>query len=113
MTADYLCDECGSAIRRFKAKTFRVKCTKCKHSWKCAKLQCTCTAEITIELSDRTKLTVVLSDSLLRSIVSFEREGYCNTDKIEKKVLKLGNVRADFMDGHLKRVERIAHHVYA
>ncbi|KAL7827173.1 hypothetical protein SRHO_G00328910 [Serrasalmus rhombeus] len=108
VTADYFCSECDSAVRHFRAKAFSVKCTKCRHSWKCAKLPCTCTAEVTIELSDRTKCTVVLSDSLLRSIVSFEREGHCNTDKIEEKVLKLGNVRVDFMDGHPKRVERIA-----
>ncbi|KAL6456261.1 hypothetical protein MHYP_G00348040 [Metynnis hypsauchen] len=108
VTADYLCYECGSAVHHFKAKAFSVKCTKCRHSWKCAKLQCTCTAEITIELSDRTKRTVELSDSLLHSIVSFKKEGYCNTDKIERKILKLGNVRVDFMDGELKRVERIA-----
>ncbi|KAL7827174.1 hypothetical protein SRHO_G00328920 [Serrasalmus rhombeus] len=113
VTADYHCYECGSAIHHFRAKAFSVKCTNCRHSWKCAKLPCTCTAEITIELSDRTKWTVVLSDSLLRSIVSFEREGHCNTDKIEEKVLKLGNVRVDFMDGHPKRVERIADYVYA
>ncbi|KAL7883984.1 hypothetical protein AOLI_G00067540 [Acnodon oligacanthus] len=113
VTADYHCYECGSAIHHFRARAFSVKCTKCRHSWKCAKLQCTCTAEMTMELSDRTVRTVELSDSLLRSIVRFERQGYCNTDKIEKKVLKLGNVRVDFMDGHLKRVERIADHAYA
>ncbi|KAL7883985.1 hypothetical protein AOLI_G00067550 [Acnodon oligacanthus] len=108
VTADYLCSECDSAVRRFRAKTFSVKCTKCRHSWKCAKLQCTCTAEMTIELSDRTVRTVVLSDPLLRSIVRFERQGYCNTDKIEKKLLKLGNIRVDFRNGHPKSVERIA-----
>ncbi|KAI4896017.1 hypothetical protein NFI96_000298 [Prochilodus magdalenae] len=107
VTADYHCSGCSSAISSFKAKAFRVKCTRCRHSWKCAKLRCTCTAEITIELSDRSKRTVVLSDPLLRSIVSFEMEGHCNTDTIEDRVLKVGSIRVDYVDGVPERVERI------
>ncbi|XP_015460766.3 uncharacterized protein LOC103042579 [Astyanax mexicanus] len=108
VTADYNCYECGAAIRHFKAKAFRVKCTKCQNSWKCAKVQCTCRAEITIELSRDEKQTVVLNDSLLRSIMSYNTEGYCNTDKLEKRILKMEILQVDFEDGEPKRVQKIA-----
>ncbi|KAI4884794.1 hypothetical protein NFI96_009217 [Prochilodus magdalenae] len=98
--AEYLCCKCGTAALRVKADSFSVKCARCKHSWKCAKLQCRCTAEITVEQSDGTMQTIELSDSLLRSIVHFNSKGYCKTYRIEKRVLKVGSIRVDCTDGH-------------
>ncbi|KAI4879026.1 hypothetical protein NFI96_005031 [Prochilodus magdalenae] len=74
--AEYLCCKCGTAALRVKADSFSVKCARCKHSWKCEKLQCRCTAEITVEQFDGRIRTIELSDSLLRSIVHFNSKGY-------------------------------------
>ncbi|KAG9270540.1 hypothetical protein AMEX_G15501 [Astyanax mexicanus] len=99
------CCECGAAIRRFKSKDFNVKCSKCKLNWNCAKVPCTCEAEITIELCSGETQMVALNDSLLRLIVSYNTEGYCDTNQIEEKILKMGNIRVDFENGKPKSVQ--------
>ncbi|XP_066500780.1 uncharacterized protein [Hoplias malabaricus] len=104
VTPTYICSECDTEIRSFKPKQFSVKCSRCKHQWRCDKIKCTCAAEIIFEKSDGTVESVVLGDSLLRSIISFKTQGYCDIKEIQDTILKLGIIRVDHVGGRPKSV---------
>lgn len=108
VTSEYHCSDCSVKIPTWKPLRFRVKCPGCRMSWKCAKIQCTCKAKITLELSRGRTQRVTLDDSLLRSIVKFKSQGYCETESIEKKILKVGSVRVEYNDRAVKSVTRIS-----
>ncbi|XP_026801664.2 uncharacterized protein LOC113546123 isoform X1 [Pangasianodon hypophthalmus] len=108
VTSEYHCSECSFKIPSWKPPRFRVRCPRCKMSWRCDKVQCTCKAKITLEQPSGQTQRVTLDDSLLRSIVRFKQHGYCKTESIENKVLKVGSVKVVYDDGVVRSVTKIS-----
>ncbi|KAB5567907.1 hypothetical protein PHYPO_G00238190 [Pangasianodon hypophthalmus] len=108
VTSEYHCSECSFKIPSWKPPRFRVRCPRCKMSWRCDKVQCTCKAKITLEQPSGQTQRVTLDDSLLRSIVRFKQQGYCKTESIENKVLKVGSVKVVYDDGVVRSVTKIS-----
>lgn len=108
VTSEYHCSDCRFKIPSWKPLCFNVKCPGCKMSWKCDKIQCTCKAKITLELPSGQMQRITLDDSLMRSIVRFKPQGYCKTERIETKILKIGSVRVVYNDGVLRSVTKIS-----
>lgn len=72
------------------------------------KIQCSCKAKVTLEQAGGRMGSVTLEDSLLRSVVSFKRQGYCRTEGVEKKLLKLGSVRVAYSNGVVSSLTKIS-----
>ncbi len=65
-----------------------LKCIKCRKSCRCENFQNRATANVTIKQPNGTDQRVVLNDALLHSIVSFKREGYCDSQQLEDRLLR-------------------------
>ncbi|XP_051965308.1 uncharacterized protein LOC127631277 [Xyrauchen texanus] len=78
VTFEYLCS-CGALLSLSDNKLFRMKCGECNKSSRCANIKNRANADITIKQSHGSEHRFVLTDSLLHSIVSFKKEGYCES----------------------------------
>jgi len=84
---EYFCS-CGATLSLSNSK-FLIKCKKCRKSCRCDRVQNRAKANVTIKQLNGTEQRVVLNDTLLHSIVSFKREGYCDSQLLEERLLRV------------------------
>ncbi|KAI2661440.1 DNA topoisomerase 1 [Labeo rohita] len=104
LTFEYICS-CGAMLSLSNTKLFRIKCNKCRKSCRCENVQNRAKANVTIKQPNETYQRVVLNDALLHSIVSFKREGYCDSQQLEDRLLKAERMIVVCVDDEPRRVE--------
>ncbi|KAL1269509.1 hypothetical protein QQF64_031798 [Cirrhinus molitorella] len=104
LTLEYPCS-CGATLSLSNTKLFRIKCNKCRKSCRCENVQNRAMANVTIKQPNGTYKRVVLNDTLLHSIVSFKREGYCDSQQLEDRLLKAERMTVVCVDDEPRRVK--------
>lgn len=104
LTFEYICS-CGAMLSLSNTKLFRIKCNKCRKSCRCENVQNRAKANVTIKQPNETYQRVVLNDALLHSIVSIKREGYCDSQQLEDRLLKAERMIVVCVDDEPRRVE--------
>ncbi|XP_052419332.1 uncharacterized protein LOC127963448 isoform X2 [Carassius gibelio] len=103
LTFEYICS-CGATISFSNPKLFLIKCNKCRKSCRCENVQNRAKASVTIKQPNGTDQRVVLNDALLHSIFSFKREGYCDSQQLEDRLLRAERMTVVCVDDEPQRV---------
>ncbi len=104
LTFKYICS-CGATLSLSNTKLFRIKCIKCRKSCRCENVQNRATANVTIKQPNGTDQSVVLNDTLLHSIDSFKREGYCDSQQLEDRLLRAERMTVVSVDDEPRHVQ--------
>ncbi|XP_059358730.1 uncharacterized protein LOC132097121 [Carassius carassius] len=103
LTFEYICS-CGATLSFSNPKLFLIKCNKCRKSCRCENVQNRAKASVTIKQPNGTDQRVVLNDALLHSIFSFKREGYCDSQQLEARLLRAERMTVVYVDDEPQRV---------
>lgn len=101
---EYLCS-CGAVLPLSDHKLFYIKCGECKKCCRCANVRNRAKAEISIKQASGSEQMVVLTDALLRSFVNFKKEGFCDSHRLEERLLKAKTVTVVCVDGEPRHVQ--------
>lgn len=104
VTFEYLCS-CGAVLPLSDTKLFHIKCGECKKSCRCANVRNKAKAEVTIKQACGTEKMVVLNDALLHSIGKFKKEGFCESHRIEERLLRAKTLTVVCVDGEPQHVQ--------
>ncbi|XP_067268663.1 uncharacterized protein [Pseudorasbora parva] len=104
LTFEYICS-CGATLSLSSTKVFHIKCEECRKSCRCENVQNRATANVTIKQPNGTEQRVVLNDTLLHSIVSFKREGYCASQPLEEHLLRVERMTVVCVDNEPRQVQ--------
>ncbi|XP_058641405.1 uncharacterized protein LOC131546099 [Onychostoma macrolepis] len=104
LTVEYICS-CGATLSFSNTKLFCIKCNKCRKSCRCENVQNRAKASVTIKQPNGTDQRVVLNDALLHSIISFKREGYCDSQQLEDHLLRAERMTIVCVDDEPRRVQ--------
>ncbi|XDV48670.1 hypothetical protein PO909_018054 [Leuciscus waleckii] len=101
---EYFCS-CSATLSLSNSKLFHIKCKECRKSCRCESVQNRAKANVTIKQLNGTEQRVVLNDTLLHSIVSFKREGYCDSQQLEERLLRAERMTVVCVDDEPRRVQ--------
>ncbi|XP_048067424.1 uncharacterized protein LOC125280723 [Megalobrama amblycephala] len=101
---EYFCS-CGATLSFSNSKLFHIKCKECRKSCRCESVQNRAKANVTIKQPNGTEQRVVLDDTLLHSIVSFKREGYCDSQQLEERLLRAERMTVVCVNDEPRRVQ--------
>ncbi|KAI7797554.1 hypothetical protein IRJ41_016748 [Triplophysa rosa] len=104
VTFEYLCS-CDAVLLLPDTKLFHIKCNECKKSCRCASVRNRAKAEVTIKQASGTEQMVVLNDALLHSIDTFKKEGFCDSHRLEERLLRAKTVTVVCVDSEPQRVQ--------